>query len=58
MTEGKINVVVECNPLLGDQLMELTKKVAAGESVPPRVETVEGVFPQDKAAAALPTRQY
>ncbi|MCX5402395.1 ABC transporter substrate-binding protein [Streptomyces sp. NBC_00102] len=58
MTEGKINVVVECNPLLGDQLMELTKKVAAGESVPARVETVEGVFPQDKAAAALPTRKY
>ncbi|WP_030192656.1 ABC transporter substrate-binding protein [Streptomyces sp. NRRL S-87] len=58
MTEGKINVVVECNPLLGDQLMELTKKVAAGQSVPPRVETREGVFPQDKAAAALPSRNY
>ncbi|MFF5701416.1 ABC transporter substrate-binding protein [Streptomyces sp. NPDC012794] len=58
MTEGKINVVVECNPLLGDQLMELAKKVAAGEEVPPRVETEEGVFPQDKAAAALPSRKY
>ncbi|MET9569663.1 ABC transporter substrate-binding protein [Streptomyces virginiae] len=58
MTEGKINVVVECNPLLGDQLMELAKKVAAGESVPTRVETQEGVFPQDKAAAALPSRNY
>ncbi|THA33471.1 MULTISPECIES: ABC transporter substrate-binding protein [unclassified Streptomyces] len=58
MTEGKINVVVECNPMLGDQLMELTRKVAAGESVPARVETVEGVFPQDKAAAALPSRNY
>ncbi|MEU3913971.1 MULTISPECIES: ABC transporter substrate-binding protein [unclassified Streptomyces] len=58
MTEGKINVVVECNPLLGDQLMELAKKVVAGESVPARVETQEGVFPQDKAAAALPSRKY
>ncbi|MCB5178991.1 ABC transporter substrate-binding protein [Streptomyces antimicrobicus] len=58
MTEGKINVVVECNPLLGDQLMELAKKVVAGENVPPRVETEEGVFPQDKAAAALPSRKY
>ncbi|MFJ4775669.1 substrate-binding domain-containing protein [Streptomyces sp. NPDC088762] len=58
MTEGKINVVVECNPLLGDQLMDLAKKVVAGESVPPRVETQEGVFPQDKAAAALPSRNY
>jgi galactofuranose transport system substrate-binding protein len=58
MTEGKINVVVECNPLLGDQLMELTKSVAAGEVVPERVETEEGVFPQDKAKAALPSRKY
>ncbi|MEU8435503.1 ABC transporter substrate-binding protein [Streptomyces sp. NPDC029216] len=58
MTEGKINVVVECNPLLGDQLMELAKKVVAGETVPARVETQEGVFPQDKAAAALPSRKY
>ncbi|MFF5447939.1 ABC transporter substrate-binding protein [Streptomyces sp. NPDC012888] len=58
MQEKKINVVVECNPLLGDQLMELVKKVAAGESVPPRVEVKEGVFTQDQAAAALPGRQY
>lgn len=41
MQEKKINVVVECNPLLGDQLMELAKKVAAGESVPRRVEVKE-----------------
>ncbi|MFJ8129826.1 ABC transporter substrate-binding protein [Streptomyces hydrogenans] len=58
MQEKKINVVVECNPLLGDQLMELARKVAAGESVPRRVEVKEGVFTQDQAAAALPGRQY
>ena len=58
MAAGKINVVVECNPLLGDQLMELVKKVKAGESVERRIKTVEGVFTQDQAAAALPTRQY
>ncbi|MFB7862748.1 ABC transporter substrate-binding protein [Streptomyces sp. NPDC056069] len=58
MQEKKINVVVECNPLLGDQLMELAKKVAAGEGVPRRVEVKEGVFTQDQAAAALPGRQY
>lgn len=58
MQEKKINVVVECNPLLGDQLMELVKKVAAGETVPRRVEVEEGVFTQDQAAAALPGRQY
>ncbi|MEU3692752.1 ABC transporter substrate-binding protein [Streptomyces narbonensis] len=58
MQEKKINVVVECNPLLGDQLMELAEKVAAGEDVPRRVEVKEGVFTQDQAAAALPGRQY
>ncbi|MEU3449177.1 ABC transporter substrate-binding protein [Streptomyces thermolilacinus] len=58
MKEGKINVVVECNPLLGDQLMDLVKKVAAGETVPTRVEVEEGVFTQDQAAEALPSRTY
>ncbi|CAM5653469.1 ABC transporter substrate-binding protein [Kitasatospora aureofaciens] len=58
MSQGKINVDVECNPLLGDQLMDLAKKVKAGEQVPKRIKTQEGVFTQDQAAAELPTRQY
>ncbi|MFF7990524.1 ABC transporter substrate-binding protein [Kitasatospora xanthocidica] len=58
MSQGKINVDVECNPLLGDQLMDLAKKVKAGEQVQKRIKTQEGVFTQDQAAAALPTRQY
>ncbi|MFI6845301.1 ABC transporter substrate-binding protein [Kitasatospora sp. NBC_00085] len=58
MSQGKINVDVECNPLLGDQLMDLVKKVKGGEQVPKRIKTQEGVFTQDQAAAALPTRQY
>ncbi|MGO4459431.1 ABC transporter substrate-binding protein [Streptomyces sp. M-16] len=58
MSQGKINVLVECNPLLGDQLMDLIKKIKAGEQVPRRIKTEEGVFTRDQAAAALPTRQY
>ncbi len=34
LADGKINYVVECNPLLGPQLMDLVKKVSAGEAVP------------------------
>lgn len=34
------------------------KKVKAGEQVPRRIKTDEGVFTQDQAAAALPGRQY
>ncbi|MFD8597181.1 ABC transporter substrate-binding protein [Kitasatospora sp. NPDC059646] len=58
MSQGKINYDVECNPLLGDQLMELVKKVKAGESVPRRIKTEEGTFTPEQATAALPNRQY
>ncbi|MET0238095.1 MAG: substrate-binding domain-containing protein [Kibdelosporangium sp.] len=58
LAEGKINYIVECNPLLGPQLMDLVKKVAAGEQVPERIETEETEFDQAKAKTALPQRQY
>ncbi|WP_332663576.1 ABC transporter substrate-binding protein [Aeromicrobium sp.] len=58
LSEGKINYIVECNPLLGPQLMDLAKKVVAGEDVPPRVETEEGAFDQEQAKAVLADRQY
>ncbi|MEV7398517.1 ABC transporter substrate-binding protein [Aeromicrobium sp. NPDC092404] len=58
LSEGKINYIVECNPLLGPQLMDLAKKVVAGEEVPPRVETKEGAFDQEQAKAVLADRQY
>ena len=41
LSNGKINYIVECSPMLGDQLMDLAKKVVAGESVPERVVTEE-----------------
>ena len=34
LSEGKINSIVECNPLLGPQLMDLVKKVMDGEDGP------------------------
>ncbi|PWK88387.1 monosaccharide ABC transporter substrate-binding protein (CUT2 family) [Lentzea atacamensis] len=58
LANGEINFIVECNPLLGKQLMELIKKVVKGEQVPPRVVTEEGTFTQEQAKAALPQRQY
>jgi ABC-type sugar transport system substrate-binding protein len=58
LAEGKINYIVECNPLLGPQLMDLAKKVLDGEEVPERVVTEEGAFDQEQAKAALPDRQY
>ncbi|EHR61867.1 ABC transporter substrate-binding protein [Saccharomonospora cyanea] len=58
LADGKINFIVECNPLLGDQLMDLAKKVVAGEEVPQRVVVEETTFTQEQAAEALPDRQY
>ncbi|BCB75939.1 ABC transporter substrate-binding protein [Phytohabitans flavus] len=58
LADGKINFIVECSPLLGPQLMELVKKVNAGETVEPRVITKETTFTQEQAKAVLPERQY
>ena len=58
LADGKFNFIVECNPLLGPQLMDLAKKVVAGESVPARVVTPDQTFDQQQAAAALPDRKY
>ena len=58
LADGKINFIVECNPLLGPQLMDLAEKVVAGEEVPERVVTEETTFTQEQAKEALPDRQY
>jgi ABC-type sugar transport system substrate-binding protein len=58
MVAGKLNASIECNPLLGPQLMAAVKDVVAGRAVPRRVIAEEGVFTQENAAEALPSRQY
>jgi simple sugar transport system substrate-binding protein len=58
MIAGKLNVTVECNPLLGPQLMQLAKDVVAGKPVPKRVVTQESVFPAEVAAKEFPNRKY
>ena len=58
LADGKMNFIVECNPLLGPELMDLAKKVVAGEPVAPRVVTPDETFDQQQAAAVLPQRKY
>lgn len=58
LADGKINYIVECSPLLGPQLMDLAKKVIAGETIPQRVLTEETAFTPEQAKAALPNRKY
>jgi len=58
LSEGKINFIVECSPLLGPQLMDIAQKVLDGEEVEPRILTEETTFTQEQATEALPDRQY
>ncbi|HYP70095.1 MAG TPA: ABC transporter substrate-binding protein [Variovorax sp.] len=58
MMAGKLNVSVECSPLLGPQLMSAVKDIVAGKPVPKRIITEEGIFPMEVAAAEFPKRKY
>ena len=58
MVRGEQNVSVECNPLLGPQAVQAIRDLRDGKKLPGRIWTIEGVFDQTTAAAALPTRQY
>lgn len=58
MAAGKINCVVECNPLIGPQIFDAVEKVVAGETLPKHIEVEEGVFTQEQAKEALPNRKY
>lgn len=58
MIAGKMNVTVECSPLLGPQLMQVARDVVAGKPVPKRITTVESVFPAEVAAKEFPNRKY
>lgn len=58
MIAGKLNVSVECSPLLGPQLMQAVKDLKAGKTLPRRIVTEEGIFPMETAAAEFPKRKY
>ncbi|MFC5581050.1 ABC transporter substrate-binding protein [Rhodanobacter terrae] len=58
MMAGKLNVTVECNPLLGPQLMQAVAAIKAGKPLPRRIVVEESVYPMESAAAAFPTRKY
>jgi simple sugar transport system substrate-binding protein len=58
MIEGKLNCTVECNPLLGPQLMQAVKELMAGRNLPKRIVTKESVFTQGTAAQVIAKRKY
>jgi galactofuranose transport system substrate-binding protein len=58
MLAGKLNVTVECSPLLGPQLMQAVKDLKQGKPLPKRIVTQESIFPMEVAAAEFPKRKY
>jgi ABC-type sugar transport system substrate-binding protein len=58
MIAGKLNVTVECNPLLGPQFFETALKLANGEPVDKWVKSDEGIYRQDTAAQDILKRKY
>ena len=58
MMAGKLNVSVECSPLLGPQLMSAVKDLKAGKPLAKRIVTEEGIFPMEVAAKEFPKRKY
>lgn len=58
LVDGKINFIVECNPLLGEKAAELVRAVVNGEEVE-KVHYVEDQsFTQEQAAEVIDSRPY
>lgn len=58
LADGEFNFIVECNPILGEKVADLVKKVLAGEDVPKTEIVPDGAFTQEDAIELLPTRPY
>ena len=58
MAEGKSNAIIECNPLLGPQLLEVSEKILNGEEPDRVIKSNEGTFLQADAEKELPNRKY
>ncbi|WP_169081745.1 ABC transporter substrate-binding protein [Paenibacillus sp. PL91] len=58
LAEGKINCVVECNPLLGPNIMQAVQELIAGRTLPKRIFPSESVFTQQTAEREVDQRKY
>jgi len=56
--DGKINCVVECNPLFGPKVYDTIERVLAGEKVPRKSFNKDELFDSTNAASAIASRKY
>ncbi|NLB89767.1 MAG: ABC transporter substrate-binding protein [Clostridiales bacterium] len=59
LKEGKINCVIECTPMIGDIVMDLSKRLAAGETIDRHTYPPEVVFTEfDENLQSIAQRGY
>jgi simple sugar transport system substrate-binding protein len=58
VVDGKINCVVECNPLFGPKVYDTVTKVLAGEKVERKSYNKDELFDATNAAAVIASRKY
>ncbi|MGA2052284.1 MAG: ABC transporter substrate-binding protein [Opitutales bacterium] len=58
VADGKINCVVECNPLTAPLIYGAAQKILAGQPVPAVTYNKDQLFDSTNAAAAVSSRQY
>ena len=54
VADGKVVVCVECNPKFGPAAFDAIAKLAAGETLAPRLTNVDRVFTKENVAAYMP----
>lgn len=58
LQKGEVNCVVECNPLLGPELMKAITDLMQGKELPLRIITDESVFTADTPKEEFKNRKY
>ncbi len=58
LRKGEVNCVVECNPLLGPQIMKAITDLMQGKELPLRIITDEIVFTKDTPEELFRNRKY
>lgn len=56
--DEKLNCTIECNPIIGPELMKAVKDLITGKEIPPKIFTELKVFDRQSAEMELPNRKY
>ncbi len=56
--KGEMYCTIECNPLLGPQLMKTARQIMMGEDVPVKIVNAEDIFTQINSAKEVNNRLY